>query len=194
MIKHIGKIFDKEYDINYSNNNDIIILDIGANIGGFARWAKYRWPNSQIWCYEPIKENYKLLVKNTLDIETVHCHNLAVGSKKETRQMYYGINNIGEASFYLGKEQKEEGEKVKVISAETLPKAHIVKIDTEGAEIEILTNIKFLPDVFLIEFHSAENRKIIDKYLDVYTLMECKMRDHNYGVLKYVRTEILNAE
>lgn len=194
MIKHIGKIFDKEYDIPYSNNNDIVILDIGANIGGFARWAKYRWPNSQIWCYEPIKSNYKLLIKNTSDLETVHCHNLAVGEKKEKRQMYYGANNLGEASFYLGKEQKDEGEIVSVFPAQDLPKAHIVKIDTEGAEKEILTNIKFLPDVFLIEFHSAEKRKFIDKYLDVYTLTQCNMRDHNYGVLKYVRTELLNEQ
>lgn len=194
MIKHIGKIYDGEYNVPYTNENKIIILDIGANIGGFARWATGRWPGCEVYSYEPIKENYKLLVKNTSDLDNVKTFNTAVGSKKETRQMYYGNNNIGEASFYLGGAQKEEGEIVKVMSAEKLPIAHIVKIDTEGAEIEILTKIKFMPDIFLIEYHSDKNRKFIDKYLDVYTLVEHTMQNNNFGVVKYVKDSILNGE
>ena len=44
MITHIAKIFNGEYNVGYNNPNPTI-LDIGANIGGFARWANYRWPN-----------------------------------------------------------------------------------------------------------------------------------------------------
>ena len=60
----------------------------------------------------------------------------------------------------------------------------------EGAEIEILENLVNFPSVFLTEFHSAYNRRRIDELLIDYTLIECSMRGWNYGILKYVRTEI----
>ena len=140
MVKHIEKIFNGEYDIPYENPNPVI-LDIGGNVGGFCLWANKRWANSKIYSYEPIKNNFNLLKENTKDIDNIMPVNVAVGSKTETRKMYYGLNNIGECSFKHGVEQIEDGEDVSVFSASLLPKANIVKIDTEGAEIEILENI-----------------------------------------------------
>jgi len=43
------------------------------------------------------------------------------------------------------------------------------------------------PVVFLIEFHSAWNRRRIDELLYDYTLIDCTMRGYNYGILKYLR-------
>ena len=57
MVKHIAKIFDGEYNVNYAHPSPVI-LDIGANIGGFSRWATHRWAGCEIHCYEPIKRNF----------------------------------------------------------------------------------------------------------------------------------------
>jgi hypothetical protein len=76
---------------------------------------------------------------------------------------------------------------VKVMSAKHLPECAIIKIDTEGAEIEILESLTVQPVVFLIEFHSAWNRRRIDELLYDYTLIDCTMRGYNYGILKYLR-------
>jgi FkbM family methyltransferase len=140
MVKHVEKIFEGEYDIAYQNSNPII-LDIGGNIGGFSLWANKRWTNSKIYAYEPIKNNFNLLKENTKDMDNIVISNVAIGSKEETRRMYYGAHNIGECSFEHGLEQIEDGEDVSVMPASLLPKADIVKIDTEGAEIEILENM-----------------------------------------------------
>jgi len=184
MTEHIEKIFKGEYDIAYRNPSPVI-LDIGGNIGGFSLWANKRWANSKIYSYEPIKNNFNLLKENTKSIDNIVISNVAIGSKTETRRMHYGAHNIGECSFINGDEQVEEGEEVSVMSASLLPNANIVKIDTEGAEIEILENMLIKPDVYLIEFHSAYNRRKIDSILHDYTLMAADIKLPNYGILKY---------
>ena len=53
----------------YSNNdfdihdNDVVI-DVGAHIGLFALFASQFCKQGKIFCFEPIKENYELLVEN----------------------------------------------------------------------------------------------------------------------------------
>ena len=184
MVKHIEKIFEGEYDIPYENPNPVI-LDIGGNVGGFCLWANKRWANSKIYSYEPIKNNFNLLKENTKDINNIVISNVAIGSKEENKKMYYGAHNVGECSFQHGLEQIEDGEYVSVMPANLLPKADIVKIDTEGAEIEILENMVIKPDVYLIEFHSAYNRRRIDNILYDYTLVSANIPLPNYGIVKY---------
>jgi FkbM family methyltransferase len=184
MIPHIEKIFKGEYDIPYEKEYPVI-LDIGGNVGGFCLWANQRWKNSKIYSYEPIKKNFEFLKLNTKDIENIMAMNLAIGSKTEQRRMHYGAHNVGECSFQHGAEQVEEGEDVSVVAASLLPKADIVKIDTEGAEIEILENMVIKPDVYLIEYHSAYNRRRIDNILYDYTLVAADIVSANFGIVKY---------
>ena len=193
MVSHIEKIFKGEYDIPYENSNPII-LDIGGNVGGFCLWANKRWKNSKIYSYEPIKKNFDLLKLNTKDLENIMVMNLAIGSKTEQRRMYYGAHNVGECSFQQGAEQIEEGEDVSVVAASLLPKADIVKIDTEGAEIEILENMVIKPDVYLIEYHSAYNRRKIDNILHDYTLVAADIANANYGIVKYALSSKISYE
>jgi len=193
MVPHIEKIFKGEYDIPYENPNPVI-LDIGGNVGGFCLWANKRWKNSKIYSYEPIKKNFDLLKLNTKDIENIMVMNLAIGSKTEQRRMYYGAHNVGECSFQQGAEQIEEGEDVSVVAASLLPKANIVKIDTEGAEIEILENMVIKPDVYLIEYHSAYNRRKIDNILHDYTLIAADIAHPNYGIVKYFLSSKIKYE
>jgi FkbM family methyltransferase len=193
MVPHIEKIFKGEYDIPYENPNPVI-LDIGGNVGGFCLWANKRWANSKIYSYEPIKNNFNLLKKNTKDIENIMAMNLAIGSKTEQRRMHYGAHNVGECSFQHGAEQVEEGEDVSVVAASLLPKADIVKIDTEGAEIEILENMVIKPDVYLIEYHSAYNRRRIDNILYDYTLVAADIANANFGIVKYALSSKIKYE
>ena len=106
------------------------------------------------------------------------------------KKIYYGKNNIGEASLIQGEEQREEGETIDVFPGSKLPKADIVKIDTEGYEVEILSAITFQPDIYLIEYHSSDNRRFIDSHVSDYVLISLDMRDHNYGIAKYAKKSL----
>ena len=102
------------------------------------------------------------LTKN-IEGTNISVRNFAIGKEDGERQMYYGLNNCGEASLYEGKEQRKEGEMVKVMSAKHLPRCDIMKIDTEGAEIEILEDyyVGKLPIVIpLIDYDKANNRPV----------------------------------
>lgn len=193
MIWDCGQIFDGSYDIEY-NHPSPTILDIGANIGCFARWAKYRWPDCTINSYEPLDQCWPYLIKNTASLKNVTCHNVAVGSKTETRKIYYGTVSRGMSSFNKSGMTRDYGTEIDVIAASTLPQSNIVKVDTEGAEIEILENLSFEPDVLLIEHHTISDRKKIQSmYAHTYTMFEYKMMNLNIGTLKFVKNSIIKV-
>lgn len=190
MISHVGKIFSGEYECDWVKGAPII-LDIGANVGGFAVWAAYRWPHASIHSYEPVLSNYDLLLENTKAfVDRVDCYNVGVG-EPGLRDIYYGKHNRGECSLFKGAEQRDAGEQVQIIDPQKLPESHLVKIDTEGAEIEILEGMTYLPFAYVIEYHSDANRRTIDRLLHDYTLMEMQSTSPNYGIVKYVRTDLL---
>jgi FkbM family methyltransferase len=187
IIFHIGKIFQGEYDIPYYKKSPII-LDIGANIGGFSLWANRRWKDSTIFCYEPVKNTYKLLEENTKNIDKIKCYNYAIGNIEEEKFIFYGKNNIGEASFLNTQFVTNDGEFVSIKLANTLPKADIVKIDTEGYETNILNNMIIEPDVLLIEYHSCdgiENHMKLSKNLNKYVPYSIDKRSNSCGIIKY---------
>ena len=191
----IAHIFNGEYDVDYENPKPVI-LDIGANIGGFTVWANNRWPNATLHCYEPVKNIFEWLKLNTKDMPNVITKNVAVGEKDEERQLYYGLAIVsGWGSLINKREQQAKrnpniGELVRVIPANSLPKADIVKIDTEGWEVQILSGITFKPDVYLIEYHSKEDREEIARILSDYILVGendygQNEYDNQLGVVKY---------
>jgi len=185
MLGHIQKIFAGEYEVPFASESPVI-FDVGANIGAFARWANARWANSQIVCFEPVKSNFEILKQNTADMKNVQLFNVAVSANDGKQKIFYGKNNIGEASLYRGNQQTYNGEEVDVITASELPACHIMKIDTEGSEIEILQSYKHNPAVYLIEYHSEKNRRKIDDLLkDNYILLSSNSDKPNYGIVKY---------
>lgn len=185
MLGHIQKIFAGEYEVPFNTPNPVI-FDIGANIGAFTRWANARWANAEIICFEPVKSNFQILQKNTSDMNNVQLFNVGIGSSNRKQKIYYGKSNIGEASLFKGNQQIENGEEVEISNASDLPACHIMKIDTEGAEIEIIESYKHNPAVYLIEYHSEQNRLKIDNLLkENYILISSKNDRPNYGILKY---------
>lgn len=194
MLPHFYEVVAGRYDVPLEINAPVI-LDIGANVGAFTVWASHRWLNSRIYAYEPIRSNYELLQKNIREksVETlVTLINKAVGwSDSGTMRMRLGKNNCGEASFYDLGEQLDVFEDVDSIQASELPKANIVKIDTEGCEVPILRELDLsAAKAVMLEFHRVEDRKLIDDFLTTrhaFTLIKCYIHRVDRGVLKYVR-------
>ena len=186
MQPHVEKIFQGEYDVPYESSEKIVILDIGANVGGFACWSKLRWPNSKIYCFEPLKENFKFLQQNTITLDEVHLIHKAVGDPAKTK-LFLGKNNCGENSFFDLGEQRSDFELVETLHPSELPKANVLKIDTEGSEWDILSRMSQINfDVILLEYHSEEFRRNIDALLSEYCLIGGEARTLDRGILKYI--------
>lgn len=193
MVEACGHVFAGEYDVKAYLRNDPIILDIGANVGAFSVWSKYRWPDSVIHAYEPVSESYEYLKVNTKNLDNVETYKVAIGAQEDTaRRMFYGGNNRGQSSFYQGEEQREYGETVNVVSAASLPYAHFVKIDTEGAEVEIVENMTFKPEIFVIEYHKTSHRNRITELLsDDFVVFNLEFTTVDKGIIKLANKSII---
>ena len=75
-----------------------------------------------------------------------------------------------------------------------LPKANIVKIDTEGSEIDILSRMtSFDFDVIMLEYHSEGNRRKIEELLRDFFLVGGEIRGLHRGTLKYFHQRLIQA-
>lgn len=184
---HLAKVLEGEYDVPLFGK--FKILDIGANAGAFAVWASHRWPGSMVYSYEPHPETFKLLVKNTEELQVIRAQK-GVGAPG-VRILYEGKNNSGEASLYM---PHHTGRHVEIIDPLELPSADIIKIDTEGCEVEILVPLIEGGRTFsavMFEYHRAKDRFILDQLLSKdYTLIGAEIYQNSRGTMKYVRTNL----
>ncbi len=194
MLAHARKVLRGEYDLPYQNPRPVI-LDIGANIGAFALWAIGRWPGCRIHCYEPLPANFAMLRQNLAHLEgtSVALHPFAIGDPGRTR-LYLGKNNCGEASFFDLGEQSSESVEVVTRAPDVLPRAHIIKIDAEGSEVEILSGMGSIDsDLVLLEYHSEDRRRRVDALLAAYVLAGGEVRGPHRGVMKYVHRRLFTG-
>src|SRR5262245_43428601 len=191
MRSHVQSVLAGEYDTPY-DNPAAVVLDVGANIGSFATWATRRWPGSFIHCYEPLPENFAALKANLALLSgRVALNNWAIGDPGR-RKLFLGRNNCGEGSFFDLGEQRSEWVEVEAKAPASLPKAHVLKLDTEGAEIEILSGLPEITfDIVLLEYHSEANRRAADCLLHDYALVGGHVRCLDRGVLKYAHRRLI---
>jgi FkbM family methyltransferase len=166
------------------------ILDIGANLGSFAIWASYRWPGCHVYAYEPDEDNFKILNRNldNNNITSVAAMNWAIGEPGE-RTFYPGRRNCGEGGFYADTSDIHTPVKVTVRDPLSLPHAHILKMDIEGCEIEVLKPLieaGRVYDAVMFEYHNIEDRRVLDRLLEDYVLTGCQIYTPHRGVMRYV--------
>lgn len=132
-----GCIYQK--DECYIRPNDVV-LDLGGNIGIFSRFASDAGAKV-IYSFEPIIENFELLMLNKPD--NCQPHRIAVSDKdNQAIEMTYCPTDAGESSFIIEKYQEiQEKQVVMSMTANTLinngviEQPDFIKMDIEGAEI-----------------------------------------------------------
>lgn len=127
-----------------------VVLDIGANVGAATVFFSELYPAAKIHAFEPIPGNMEILKLNAASRGrpgSIECHLLALSDNDGELQMIHSPNtrNCGGWSFYQrGAEGSEEKVSVSVrksgdfLRELALERVDVIKIDTEGAEKEIL--------------------------------------------------------
>ena len=68
------------------------ILDIGANIGQFARQMRSEFPLAHVYCFEPVPEPFEeLSTWASLQNGAVSVHNVAIGDEPGTVEMFHHV-------------------------------------------------------------------------------------------------------
>jgi FkbM family methyltransferase len=126
-------------------SDDLVIFDIGANIGWYSlNWGK-QFPNSVIYAFEPIPRTHKFCAANiTINgLENINLYEIALSDKTKTADYYYSPESsvLASAQNILEYENAKKT-RVKVLTLDEfveknkINKLDIIKCDVEGAEFQ----------------------------------------------------------
>lgn len=176
-----------------------LVVDCGANYGAFATYlAKEHL--ATVYGFEPDPRLFPMLPK----LENVNFFNLAVSGSGEKL-----ILNLGErkcSSAYFLEETGQTAVTVKSTKLndfcceKRLKKIDLLKLDIEGAEIEVLEKLPFeflaTADQITVEFHDFLDKAEVPRILDVVRRIQehgfyfLKLSYHDYSDCLFINTKI----
>jgi FkbM family methyltransferase len=172
---HLQSIFGgKVYQpVGLKNLKPTRIIDIGANVGASAIFFHSRYPDAKIDCFEPSSTNFQYLTGNLADFPSVSLHPFGLYSASEDVTLLAGNSQCLQHSIFPSAEVSANGEQIHLKDAFVeldgiIEEQTLLKIDTEGCELPILTRLKTAFDqlkVIYLEFHSETDRIRIDELL-----------------------------
>jgi len=146
------KISGEEHfiDVQLKKLVDGVVFDVGANIGRYSEMILKNNKNIRVFAFEPHPKTYSKLVNNTLETGIVTL-NSGVGAQKGFLTLYDYADEDGSSHASVYKDVIEKIHKgqaiahtVSIISLDdfviqnSIEKVNLLKIDTEGHELEVL--------------------------------------------------------
>ena len=152
-----------EYDISalferFNKDDELVMLDLGANIGIFSLLMSSAFPKAKIYAVEPDEENFRILLKNVGEKKNITCVNVGVWN----RDCMLKLVNPGCESMSFRFEESTDNKGTEAISIPSilckygLSHVDILKMDIEGGEKSVFeSNVEWCNDVdfFIIEMH-----------------------------------------
>jgi FkbM family methyltransferase len=145
----------------HGSDAELVLFDVGANVGDYSKELTRRFPNSSIYSFEPSNYSFKELKRGC---DFAKCYNFGF-SDKEQEVPLYGKENGGRMSSVYNRNLEHFGDrmaKLEVISLKTLDRfieaeginrIDLLKLDVEGHEIKVLQGVKEnLKNVAYIQF------------------------------------------
>jgi FkbM family methyltransferase len=133
------------------DKNNPVILDVGANVGGYSRDIVSISPSATVFAFEPHPLTFERLVSNVKPHGSIHPLNYAVGDRPGRQILYDRRSELGTAHASMFREVIEDihkaqssGHEVNVITLDEfidekgLACVDLLKIDTEGYELNVL--------------------------------------------------------
>lgn len=163
--------FEGVYVDSFNMKSDMVVLDIGANIGVVTQYM--RDYAKKVIAVEPSTEHYEALAKNVEFNKWDNVVPVKAAIADKDGEMFLNVNNVNRTCHSLTLNYNQGGEKVKTICFETLFKDHDIdtvdfcKFDVEGAEELILMGESFAKvadkvQQIMVEFHFPDFPKIVE--------------------------------
>ena len=138
-----GKSYTSGSEFQINDEDDVI--DVGGNIGAFTVFAAKK--ARQVFVYEALKENYRLLMANIRlnELTNVRAYNLAVAGRVGEIEFYPENWNFGGSTIYGNSHSRSKitvptTTLEEIFEVNKLKRVSFVKIDAEGSEYNILLN------------------------------------------------------
>ena len=149
---------------NFEIKPNDVVIDVGAHIGLFTIYASQFCTNGKIYSFEPVIENYQLLLENIQlnNLNYVTSFNQAVSNSDDSIDLFLNSDESGHSMF------SKSSESIKINSTSLqnffdenkIDHCDFIKLDCEGAEYEIIRNlpVEYFQKInkFVIEYHMAD--------------------------------------
>lgn len=144
-----------------TRNESPLIIDAGANIGIATIFFKTLYPKAKVIAFEPDTAIYDILVKNVLafKLSDVQCVNKGLWNKSGFVSFNHEGADSGRISGFSS--VADNGSTIEVESLRQYLQVPVdfLKVDIEGAEVEVLDNVKDLLGnvrTIFVEYHSFD--------------------------------------
>lgn len=147
-----------------------VVFDVGANVGQSAKKFVSWFPESQIYCFEPVTSTFAELQRSFGALNNVHCFQLAFGaSKGRGKALLHGssvsyslLGNPDDAC--VSDDTRIEDVDIETVSefcrSREIERISFLKIDTEGYDLAVLKGAGDMLDrkrIDLIEVEAGMN-------------------------------------
>lgn len=127
-----------------------VVLDIGANIGVASVFLAHSFPRARIYAFEPAPVNVELLRLNAAACPGITVLPIALGATDKEVEMYFSDSLGNYGGFSLSTRGSDVNRKIRVRQRNVqafldelgVDQVDLIKIDTEGAEYDILTALR----------------------------------------------------
>lgn len=128
-----------------------VFVDVGANIGYFSLLASRLVGSAgAVLAFEPEADNYALLEANCRlnACHNIRCFQAALGEENAQGTLYLNELNRGDHSLYPAQSDRA-GQDISIVNGSKLigathPRVNCIKIDTQGAECDVLKGLQAL--------------------------------------------------
>jgi FkbM family methyltransferase len=130
-----------------AKNSAPIIIDCGSNIGMSVLYFKKLYPEARVIAFEPDPDTFAMLKQTAKDngFKDVKIINSAVAGKNGRQKFYSDKNKPGNLHMSLLKSRVKNGKpyetRVEKLSSYIKAGADFVKMDVEGAEAEVISEL-----------------------------------------------------
>jgi len=163
------------------------VVDLGAHVGAFSRFATIAHPEAQIYAFEAYKENYDLLKINTDPAQNIQVNNIIVcGSTPPTgfikdeqekdTDLGGPVKNTGGGKVVFdedGKAPLNSTTLKEIMETNDLPNIDFLKMDIEGSEFEVLKCAKEDGSLSKVKYLACELHVNPVRGRDFKSFMDC---------------------
>lgn len=171
-----------------------VIYDIGANIGASCIYWLDSYPSAHVYAFEPCAESFALLLKN---VDGMNCtvRNVGLGHSDGFVSLYHSIEDPCCNSLLKHRSEGKEMVVVERSRTRLVGDIDILKIDTEGSEYAILSDVSDRLvhfKVIYLEYHSESHRHDLDLMLrGTHTLWSSSATRPHRGTLCYIHSWLI---
>ena len=177
-----------------------VIVDVGANLGAASVYFSLHYPAARVYSLEPQHFPFEILTRNTSFYPNTKVFNQGLFDSDRECALHLSWADTATASIgssWLNTQKTEQislRDAARWIEEQGITSIDILKIDTEGCEVPILSRLApLIPSiqVIYVEYHSDSDRRELDALIgSSHVLYAAKAERAHVGELVYVRADL----